>query len=567
MKSFSNRVTVNDRFLIISFLFPFFSVIASLLNQPQAWFWVAVLYASIAGYYFRQLKRPFLVWALGWGYAAMGMVCLTWFFPFSASTELFLFKAVIDGVALLIALWWVQVYGRVALIFMLPWLIESTKLLLLRDLLPPLADYAWLVLMTAVLFHIALGLTFAQTSPAISRRWVWLIGIISGLTMVGVTAPVLASYLIFYRTLPFVLLPFPLFWLIYQAIGAWQEGKRGRTAVFATLSLIILIFLNRVWWQNQQSFFTIHQEAVTNDAPVRLIVDTDLSYDDVAALLYLLNKPEVEIIGVTTVHGIAHADVAVENVQRLFSLADREEIPVQLGADVPLQRERAFPFFDRYLMELLFRPSYPLFRGETPSTTAVEFILQEADGATFVALGPLTNLAQAMEQDAALDERLTAVWISAGAISRFDFEANYQDWNLWLDPEANEIVFQSKLPRLLVPLDVTHFQLAPSGELVQKVAEEAPNTPAMRMLLQLLQIIRLSGVRQPLWDLTAVAIFLNPQICTDWQQLPLTIQFGEESKAGFVQIDETAPTMSQVCMEGEQALYDAELLQTFGGSP
>ena len=129
-----------------------------------------------------------------------------------------------------------------------------------------------------------------------------------------------------------------------------------------------------------------------------VILDCDPGHDDAIALLLALASPEIELVGVTTTHGNQTLDKTTDNALRLLALVDRTDVPVALGAERPLVRELHVAAHV-HGESGLDGPELPPRGSEPIEQSAVDFLVEHVTSATvLVAVGPLTNVAQALER-------------------------------------------------------------------------------------------------------------------------------------------------------------------------
>jgi inosine-uridine nucleoside N-ribohydrolase len=187
--------------------------------------------------------------------------------------------------------------------------------------------------------------------------------------------------------------------------------------------------------------------------PRRIHIDTDPGLDDLLALALALGSAEVSIEGVTTVAGNAGIDATTENAQRFLALAG-VDVPLGRGAAVPLglspasaepyhgadgRRGIRIPAIDRHPL-----PSAREVMRQSLAERGVEVLL---------ALGPLTNVAALIEEDAGLFEHVEIVWMG-GSLSGGNVTP-VAEFNCYADPTAAEAVLASGFPVRVVGLDVT----------------------------------------------------------------------------------------------------------------
>ena len=185
-----------------------------------------------------------------------------------------------------------------------------------------------------------------------------------------------------------------------------------------------------------------------------VVVDTNLAFDDIMALLYLLQREDVVIDAVTIAGtGEAHCDPGVRNAIRLLALGGETDAPVACGRETPLQGTNAFPEEWRTAVDDLSMLDLPeVGRGADPRGAA-RLLLDTLDGdGTLISLGPLTNVAQALRADPGFASRVPEFVAMAGAI---DADGNtpsgVAEYNVWVDPLAANEVIEGK-DVTLVPL-------------------------------------------------------------------------------------------------------------------
>jgi inosine-uridine nucleoside N-ribohydrolase len=316
--------------------------------------------------------------------------------------------------------------------------------------------------------------------------------------------------------------------------------------------------------------------APTKPRPV--IIDTDLSFDDYVALIYLLQHPAVDVRAITVVNGVVHVKPGIENARRLLSLTGHTAIPFAGGPEKPLTGQHAFPAIWRFLLDFAVRLMLPKHSLPAHSNvSATELICQQVSASetpvTFIALGPLTNLALALRADPTLATQLDGVFISGGAIHaggtiHDDVSLNpnkVAEWNLYIDPVAADVVFNSGIPLTLIPLDVTHTEgsqpLLFTREFVRRLSLLAHERDA-KVMVQLMRLWQLAKPRHqavPVWDAVTAAIAVDTTIGRDWRDLAIRVAL-EPKVAGQTIIDEDSQPNVRVCLAGDQAAFEEAYL-------
>ncbi|MBA2461127.1 MAG: nucleoside hydrolase [Actinobacteria bacterium] len=187
---------------------------------------------------------------------------------------------------------------------------------------------------------------------------------------------------------------------------------------------------------------------------IPIILDCDPGHDDAIALLLALASPEVELLGVTTVHGNQTLEKTTENALRLLELVGRTDVPVARGADRPLVRELAMAAHV-HGESGLDGPDLPAATAAPVEQDAVDFLVEHATAETvLVPVGPLTNVALALERGV----RPARIVLMGGAIAEGNMTPA-AEFNIWADPEAAQQVFHAGVPVTMIGLDVTHKAL------------------------------------------------------------------------------------------------------------
>ena len=185
-----------------------------------------------------------------------------------------------------------------------------------------------------------------------------------------------------------------------------------------------------------------------------VILDCDPGHDDAIALLLALASPELELVGVTTVHGNQTLEKTTDNALRVLALVGREDVPVAMGADRPLERELHVAAHV-HGESGLDGPALPARASDPVDQPAVDFLVERVTPETvLVPIGPLTNVALALERGI----RPARIVLMGGAIAEGNMTPA-AEFNIWADPEAAQRVFASGFEVTMIGLDVTHRAL------------------------------------------------------------------------------------------------------------
>jgi purine nucleosidase len=191
---------------------------------------------------------------------------------------------------------------------------------------------------------------------------------------------------------------------------------------------------------------------------VRVLIDTDPGIDDAMALMLALRSPELEVAGITIVHGNVDVERGTANAFKILDLMARRDVPVASGATTPLLRELRTAEIVHGQDGLADLITTPVEADPTPiagPAFIVEMLETSDQPVTIVTLGPLTNLAIALSYAPHIVEGIERIVSMGGAIRSEGNATPAAEFNVLADPEAAEIVLRSAAPLTLVPLDVT----------------------------------------------------------------------------------------------------------------
>jgi inosine-uridine nucleoside N-ribohydrolase len=236
--------------------------------------------------------------------------------------------------------------------------------------------------------------------------------------------------------------------------------------------------------------------AVNQKPPV--IIDTDCGTDDMMAIAYLLAAKEVDLRAITVVNGLAHVEKGARNILGLLDLAGKRNIPVFIGNDHSLAGTAAFPDEWRRLSDELPGVQLPPSVREPQKEPAADYLAKQlrlppgGPGLRILALGPLTNLASAIESESGRLRGIRSIVIMGGAIKVpgnlgdgdvFRTNNKTAEWNIYIDPLAARRVFASGAPIEMIPLDATN-RVPIDSAFVRDFSKKAA-TPLSRFVSQL----------------------------------------------------------------------------------
>ena len=195
-----------------------------------------------------------------------------------------------------------------------------------------------------------------------------------------------------------------------------------------------------------------------------LIIDTDPGIDDALAILLACASPELELQALTTVAGNVPLARVTENALKLLELGGKPQIPVYAGSDAPLARKPTVA--QVHGTSGMDGADLPAPQARPQTRHAVDHLVETLSAAapksvTLAAIGPLTNVAAALQRAPGIGAALAELVIMGGATPKIGGNMSpHAEFNIFVDPEAAAVVFASGLPITLVPLDLSHQMLA-----------------------------------------------------------------------------------------------------------
>jgi len=275
-----------------------------------------------------------------------------------------------------------------------------------------------------------------------------------------------------------------------------------------------------------------------------IIIDTDPSPDDAAAILVALGSPkEIEILALTTVGGNVSVEQTTINTLKTLEIVNRGDVPVYVGAKKPMEIElitaehvHGGDGFEGYDLP---EPTITAAKGFAPDKI-VELIMNNPPKTiTICAIAPLTNIALALEKEPRIAERIEEIVIMGGARSEGGNVTPAAEYNIYVDPKAAKIVIDCGAPITMFPLDCTHQALSNDKRLNKLRAANAPHMEAFYHLLAYNKIHdeqKMGTDGGPLHDPTVIAYLLKPEIF--WgKKVNVSIVIDDELTRGMTVVD------------------------------
>jgi purine nucleosidase len=276
--------------------------------------------------------------------------------------------------------------------------------------------------------------------------------------------------------------------------------------------------------------------------PRPFLIDTDTASDDAVALIMALRSPEIAVAAITTVAGNVNVQQATRNALYTAELCD-SPVPVFSGADKPLKRPHlsADWFHGR---DGLGDHGYPPPRRAAEKQNAVDAIIETVaahPGIEIVTLGPLTNIALALQKNPAIVANVSRCVIMGGAPCCEGNVTPAAEYNIWCDPEAARIVVRSGLPIELVGWHLCRGDAVANPSDIEKILGFL--TPVAKFAIEcnsrgqeaFLEQTGEHGISLP--DPVAMAIALDPSIVTAQSPHFLEVETESELTCGMTVVD------------------------------
>ena len=276
----------------------------------------------------------------------------------------------------------------------------------------------------------------------------------------------------------------------------------------------------------------------------KIIIDTDPGQDDAVAILLAFACPEeLDVLGITAVAGNVPLALTEKNARIICELAGKTDVPVFAGCDTPLKRKLVTAEHVHGKTGLdgppLAEPRMPL-----QDAHAVDFIIEtlrrEPSGTvTLVPIGPLTNIATAFERAPDIVERVQEIVIMGGAYFEVGNITPAAEFNIYVDPEAADIVFKSGSRLVVMPLDVTHKALTSKSRVDAFAAlgnEVGLMVAAWTNFFERFDKEKYGSAGAPLHDPCAIAYLLEPDLFSG-RHINVEIELNSELTRGMTVAD------------------------------
>lgn len=256
--------------------------------------------------------------------------------------------------------------------------------------------------------------------------------------------------------------------------------------------------------------------------PRKIIIDTDPGQDDSVAILLALASPQdLELLGIVAVSGNIGLNRSATNALKIVELAGKTQIPVYAGCARPMRREIVLGTHVHGKTGL-DGPDLPDPAIKLQEQHGVDFLIDAlrqhySKTITLCALGPLTNIAMALIKAPDIAERIEKIVLMGGAYFEVGNISPAAEFNIFVDPEAADVVFNSGIPLVVASLDVSHKALCTPARLE---AFKTIGNKAGQAVFEMLSFSERFDLNKygwdgaPLHDPLVTAYLINPDLFT-----------------------------------------------------
>lgn len=308
------------------------------------------------------------------------------------------------------------------------------------------------------------------------------------------------------------------------------------------------------------------------EIPIPIILDTDMGADDWMAMLILLCSPKVTIKAITvTGAGLAHIEAGTKHALNLLALANHENIPVSKGSLTPLRGSHSFPASWREgtdgMLGLALPPNQYFPAQENAVDTIISVLQESLEKVTILAIGPLTNIASALLKEPGIRDKLNMIYIMGGAVfvpgnvgeTYPEIENSTAEWNIYIDPYAASVVFDSGVPITLIPLDATN-EAPVTLDFYNRLKKEN-TTPESDFFFKILtqELDSINNGQYYFWDPLAAGITIDENIATI-QEVSIKVVESESNESGRTIPDGEKESQIRVCVSADRNQFENLIL-------
>ncbi|MFA6005403.1 MAG: nucleoside hydrolase [Patescibacteria group bacterium] len=247
-----------------------------------------------------------------------------------------------------------------------------------------------------------------------------------------------------------------------------------------------------------------------------LIIDTDAGHDDILAIILLVKSKLFSIKAITTVAGNSSIRNVTRNVFYVLNLLHESNIPIYSGFPSPLKRR---------LIKAVIHGKNGLSGADTSKTKyhltkdapeqLIKIVKNSPRKVTILTLGPLSNIARVLQKDHSIATSIDKIVMMGGSLNGYGNKSRVAEFNMFVDPEAADIVFKSPIQKILLPLDACN-ECAFSLKSFTQLPTSVLNTAITQMMREYISKIKIrTGIEGTLvYDALAAYYLISPTVFT-----------------------------------------------------
>ena len=276
----------------------------------------------------------------------------------------------------------------------------------------------------------------------------------------------------------------------------------------------------------------------------KIIIDCDPGQDDAVALFLAMASPdELDLLGITTVAGNVPLDLTHRNARQMCDIAGHTEIPVFAGCAQPMVRALVTAEYIHGETGIngidAIEPVTPLRSGHAVDFIVESLLAADEDSITLVPIGPLSNIATAIDKEPSILSRIQEIVLMGGAMREGGNRTPSAEFNILVDPDAADIVFRCGRPITAMGLDVTHQVLSTEDRVARIKALDNPVAEATAGMLSFFHRYdteKYASQGTPLHDPCTVAYLLRPELFSG-KQCNVSVETQSDLTLGHTAVD------------------------------
>ena len=267
----------------------------------------------------------------------------------------------------------------------------------------------------------------------------------------------------------------------------------------------------------------------------KIILDCDPGHDDAVAIMLAAASEKIKILGLTCVAGNATLKNTKINALKICSLIKKTDIKIYSGAEKPLKYKlvTAAHVHGKSGLDIKGSPIKIADNYIIQNKNAVDFIIEtchkQKSKIYLCPTGPLTNIAQALQKDPSIVNKINKIIFMGGVAFSLGNITPSAEFNIYVDPHAANIVFNSGIPLVMMGLDVTH-KVNVNDQIIKNIKKN--NNKSSKFFADLMKFYskfhrKLYEIEEtPLHDPCVIAYLIDPSI---FQGKFVNVQVEEDS--------------------------------------